>query len=180
MHSFAWWPTLVVVLIATATDLRWRRIPNWLVLPFLIAGFAVSGWFHGWDGIGQSAEGMALGLFVFGLIFWVGGMGAGDVKLCAAIGAWVGPQQMLMALIFISLAGGLMAIVWSVVGGFAGELFQETGNLVLGGRKAKAVAADAGTNACPAEKTEAVIPKRRKMPYAPAIAIGTLLSFFAH
>lgn len=179
MHSFAWWPTLVVVLIATATDLRWRRIPNWLVLPFLIAGFAVSGWFNGWHGIGQSAEGMALGLFVFGLIFWVGGMGAGDVKLCAAIGAWVGPQQMLMALIFISLVGGLMAVIWSVAGGFAGELFQETGNLVLGGRKAKAAAGEAGTDACPAEKTEAAIPKRRKMPYAPAIAIGTLLSFFA-
>lgn len=137
MHSFAWWPTLVVVLIATATDLRWRRIPNWLVLPFLIAGFAVSSWLHGWHGVAQSAEGMALGLFVFGLIFWVGGMGAGDVKLCAAIGAWIGPQQMIMALIFISLAGGLMAIVWSVAGGFVGELFQETGNLVLGDANGK-------------------------------------------
>lgn len=174
MHSFAWWPTLIVVLIATATDLRWRRIPNWLVLPFLIAGFAVSAWLHGWQGLAHSAEGMALGLFVFGIIFWVGGMGAGDVKLCAAIGAWVGPQQMLMALIFISLAGGVMAIVWSVAGGFAGELFQETGYLVLGGRKRKA-----GADAASPQAREAQVPMRRKMPYAPAIAIGTLLSFFA-
>ena len=175
MHSFAWWPTLAVVLIATATDLRWRRIPNWLVFPFFIAGFAVSGWLHGWHGMAQSAEGMALGLFVFGLIFWMGGMGAGDVKLCAAIGAWIGPQQMIMALIFISLAGGLMAIVWSVAGGFAGELFQETGNLVLGGRKRKAASAP---DAASPEAREAPVPHRRKMPYAPAIAIGTLLSFF--
>lgn len=175
MHSFAWWPTLIVVLIATATDLRWRRIPNWLVLPFLIAGFAVSAWFHGWHGLAQSAEGMALGLLAFGIIFWLGGMGAGDVKLCAAIGAWIGPHQMILALIFISLAGGVMAIVWSVAGGFAGELFQETGNLVLGGRKRKAAAAAASPPG-----GEAPVPMRRKMPYAPAIAIGTLLSFLAH
>ncbi len=118
---------------------------------------------------------MALGLLAFGIIFWLGGMGAGDVKLCAAIGAWIGPHQMILALIFISLAGGVMAIVWSVAGGFAGELFQETGNLVLGGRKRKAAAAAASPPG-----GEAPVPMRRKMPYAPAIAIGTLLSFLAH
>ena len=35
MHSFAWWPTVIVLAVATFTDLRSRRIPNWLVLPFL-------------------------------------------------------------------------------------------------------------------------------------------------
>ena len=38
MHSIAWWPTLIVLAIATFTDLRSRRIPNWLVLPFMCAG----------------------------------------------------------------------------------------------------------------------------------------------
>ena len=38
MHSFAWWPTLIVLAVATFTDLRSRRIPNWLVVPFLVAG----------------------------------------------------------------------------------------------------------------------------------------------
>lgn len=175
MHSFVWWPTLIVVSIATATDLRSRRIPNWLVLPFLLAGFAVSTWVHGWHGLAQSAEGMALGLFTFGIFFWLGGMGAGDVKLCAGIGAWVGPGQMLIALIFIALAGGVMAIGWSVLGGFAGELFQETGNLILGQKKPSISTED--TPAPAATETPKVT--RRAMPYAPAIAIGTLLSFFA-
>lgn len=175
MHSFAWWPTLAVVLIATATDLRSRRIPNWLVFPFLLAGFVVSGWLHGWHGIAQSAEGMALAFFVFGFFFWVGGIGAGDVKLCAAIGAWVGPWQMTMALILISLAGGVMALSWSIAGGFAGELLHETGSLVLGGRRR--IATPAADSSSPAEETPT--PKKRKMPYAPAIAIGTILSFFA-
>ena len=42
MHSFAWWPTLAVLGVATFTDLRSRRIPNWLVLPFLLSGL----WFR--------------------------------------------------------------------------------------------------------------------------------------
>lgn len=176
MHSIAWWPTLIVVLIATATDLRSRRIPNWLVLPFLVAGFAVSGWLHSWHGIVHSAEGMGLALVVFGFFFWVGGMGAGDVKLCAAIGAWIGPQQMFLALIFIALAGGLMAISWAVLGGFANELFQETGSLFLGWKKKQTADAGDSPSAAQPEPRKAL---RRRMPYAPAIAIGTLMSFFA-
>jgi prepilin peptidase CpaA len=176
MHSFEWqvewWPTLVAVLIATVTDLRSRRIPNWLVFPFLITGFAVSGWLNGWHGVAHSAEGMALAFLVFGVFFWLGGMGAGDVKLAAAIGAWIGPQQTMIALVLIALAGGVMALGWALAGGFATELFQETGNLILGRKK------QAGDDN-PTLPDMARSAMRRKMPYAPAIAIGTLLSFFS-
>ena len=51
MHSFAWWPTVVVLGVATFTDLRSHRIPNWLVFPFLAAGPVVSVWLHGWQGL---------------------------------------------------------------------------------------------------------------------------------
>ena len=61
MHSIAWWPSVIVLAVATITDLRSRRIPNWLVLPFLVAGIVVSGVTHGWHGIGQSLMGLALG-----------------------------------------------------------------------------------------------------------------------
>ena len=96
MNSFAWWPTLIVVAVATFTDLRNRRIPNWLVLPFLLAGIVVSAWMHGWHGMGQSFAGMGLGLLIYGFLFWMGGMGAGDVKLCVAIGAWIGDRKPLI------------------------------------------------------------------------------------
>ena len=65
MHSIAWWPTVAVLAVATFTDLRNRRIPNWLVLPFLAGGLGVAGWLHGWDGLGKSAEGLLLGLVAF-------------------------------------------------------------------------------------------------------------------
>ena len=68
MHSIAWWPTCFTLAVATCTDLRSRRIPNWLVFPFLVAGIAVSGWLNGWQGIGMSLAGMALGAALFGLL----------------------------------------------------------------------------------------------------------------
>lgn len=194
-HWIAWWPTLMVVAVATFTDLRSRRIPNWLVLPFLAAGVAVSPWrkdwtgagdgfwpasghgmgWHGlgrfgWHGLGQSFAGLGLGILIYGALFWVGGMGAGDVKLCAAIGAWIGPSQLFFSLILTSLIGGVMALVWAALGGFLTELFTGTGDLMFDWRK-RGMCADP-------EQTPAKSLKR-KMPYAPAIAIGTLLSFFA-
>jgi prepilin peptidase CpaA len=170
MHSIAWWPTLIVVTVATFTDLRSRRIPNWLVLPFMAAGVIVSTWIHGWHGLGQSLSGLALGGLLFGILCWLGGMGMGDVKLCAAIGAWIGPSQLMFALVITGFAGGVMAMCWAIAGGFVGDLFKNTGDLVVGFKKH-------GLRPNP----ELVLdnPSARKMPYAPAIAIGTLVSFFS-
>ena len=171
MHSFAWWPTVTVLAVATFTDLRSRRIPNWLVLPFLVAGFVVSGWLLGWHGIVQSVEGAGLGLVIYGVLFWMGGMGAGDVKLCAAIGAWIGPNQLFIALVVAGVAGGIMVLCWAAFGGFLKELFNGASNLAFGWRERgepSRIGVGLSSN-----------PNRRKMPYAPAIAIGTLISFFA-
>ena len=168
MHSFAWWPTLIVLTVATFTDLRNRRIPNWLVFPFLLAGITVSGWLHGWHGIGQSLAGLGVGLLIYGFLYWMGGMGAGDVKLCAAIGAWIGPEQLFIALVITAIAGGIMALCWAAFGGFLRELFTGAGELVF----------DWKTSGNPDRSL--VNPMKRKMPYVPAIAIGTLVSFFSH
>jgi len=170
MHSIAWWPTLVVVAIATFTDLRSRRIPNWLVLPFLLVGIIVSTGIHGWTGLAQSLEGIGLGGLLFGILYWMGGMGMGDVKLVAAIGAWIGPSQLGFALVITGITGGIMALCWAAAGGFLGELFSGTGELIFGMK-------ERGMRTPP----ELVLsnPATRKLPYAPAIAIGTLVSFFA-
>ena len=171
MHSIAWWPTLVAVLIAAVWDVRCRRIPNWLVLPFLLAGVVVSSWTHGLSGIGHSVAGMALGGVFFGILCLMGGMGMGDVKLCAAIGAWIGPSQMLIAMVLTGIVGGVMALCWAIAGGFLGDLFKGTGDIIFGLKKR-------GLRPHP----ELVLdnPLARKMPYAPAIALGTLVSFFSH
>jgi prepilin peptidase CpaA len=171
MHSIAWWPTLIVLGVATFTDLRGRRIPNWLVLPFMVAGGVVSACLHGWHGVGQSLCGLGLGALVFGLFFLMGGMGMGDVKLCAAIGAWIGPDQLFIALVITGLAGGVMVLCWAAFGGFLKDLFTGTSNLIFGIKERGSI-----------RDPELVLanPRKRKIPYAPAIAIGTLISFFSH
>jgi len=165
MQGFVYWPTAAVLAVATFTDVRNRRIPNWLVAPFLLAGIAVAGWLYGWHGVGMSLAGAGLGLLVYGVLFWMGGMGAGDVKLCAAIGAWIGPWQLLIALVFTGLAGGVIALILALFGGFGKDLFMHAGDIVFGSK----------------ERGEVVLsnPLRRKIPYAPAIAVGTLISFIA-
>jgi prepilin peptidase CpaA len=187
MHSLAWWPTLIVLAVATFTDLRFRRIPNWLVLPFLLAGLVLSPWrtdwgcisegisWHGlgqfrWHGLWQSFAGMGLGLLIFGFLFWLGGMGGGDVKLCAALGAWIGPVQMFWVLFFTSLAGGLMVLCWITYRMVIRKLILKAGNLFFG-RKQNGMSGEPETSLAELLK--------RKMPYEPAIAMGTLVSFFA-
>lgn len=170
MHSIAWWPTCAVLAVATFTDVRSRRIPNWLVLPFLAAGLVVNAWVQGWHGFAQSLAGFAVGALIFGLLFCLGGMGMGDVKLCAAIGAWVGPSQLMIALVITGLAGGVMAIGWAACRGFLGSLFSGSADLLFGFKE---------RGLRPHAELVLSNPRARKMPYAPAIALGTLFSFFA-
>ena len=170
MHSFALWPTLAVLAVATVTDIRSRKIPNWLVFPFLLAGLVVPVWLHGWQGLTQSLEGLGLAVLIYGILFWLGGMGMGDVKLMAAIGAWIGPSQLVTAMVLIAITGGVMAVGWAIAGGFVGELLDGTGSLLAGFK---------GRGLTPNPEFVLANPKRRKLPYAPAIAIGTLISFFS-
>jgi len=114
--------------------------------------------------------GMLLGGLVYGILAMMGGMGMGDVKLCAAIGAWIWWQQLVFALVMIGVAGGIMALAWATFGGFLGEMFSGAGDLLFGWRKR-------GLHTPP--DLNLSNPKARKMPYAPAIAIGTLISFFS-
>jgi prepilin peptidase CpaA len=169
MHAFAWWPTVAVLAVATFTDLRSRRIPNWLVLPFLAAGLIAPAIAHGWPALWQSLEGFGLGVLVYGALALFAGMGMGDVKLVAAIGAWIGPRQLLLAMVLTAMAGGLMAL-WPVLNKFVRDGWER--------RKRKRAQEDGGE----VVETGAVAddPFLRKIPYAPAIAIGTLLSFFSH
>src|SRR6185437_15860232 len=170
MQLIVWWSTVLTVTIAAVSDLRSRRIPNWLVLPFLLSGVIFSTFSRGWSGLAHSITGVLLAAFLLGLFHFLGGMGMGDVKLCAGIGAWIGPHQLLFALAFMGLAGGLMAFVWALCCGFWKEMMAGTGDLIVGFGK---------RGFRRHERLALSNPATRKMPYAPAIAIGTVLSFFA-
>jgi prepilin peptidase CpaA len=171
MHSIAWWPSFFTVLIAAITDLRSRRIPNWLVVISLLGALVTAGATQGASGLGKSLAGAAVGGAILGVLYLLGGMGMGDVKLCAAVGAWLGPAQLLMALVVMGVAGGAMALVWAACGGFLKDSLRGAGDLVCGlGQR--------GLRRHPSLTLGS--PGARSIPYAPAIAIGVIFSFLAH
>jgi len=100
-------------------DVRYRRIPNKLVLVTLVGGITLNTLFGGTHGLIVSLEGFAL---AFGLMFFLhafGTMGAGDVKLFAAIGAINGISLVLPTLLVVALTGGVLAIIKMVYSGRA-------------------------------------------------------------
>lgn len=98
------------LLTATITDLRRQRIYNWLTFPLMLAGLAFHTTVGGVDGLLMSAAGFGLGIALMILPFLLGMMGAGDVKLMAGIGAWVGASTILVAFVFTCLVGGVYAL----------------------------------------------------------------------
>ncbi|MEP6912252.1 MAG: A24 family peptidase [bacterium] len=99
-----------MAILITYMDVRYRRIPNELVLLTLIGGLALNTVFGGTHGLLVSLGGVAL---AFGLMFFLhafGTMGAGDVKLFAAIGAVNGISLVLPTLLLVAIVGGVFAI----------------------------------------------------------------------
>jgi prepilin peptidase CpaA len=95
---------------AIASDLRWRKIPNWLTGPSVLVGLGLHTFINQWTGLVFSLEGAVLGLGLFLVIYLLGWMGAGDVKLFAAVGSILGPTQTVSAALAVALVGGLLSL----------------------------------------------------------------------
>ena len=91
-------------------DVRYRRIPNVLVLATLLAGISINTGFSGVQGMISSLEGFALAFFPMLLMHIFGAMGAGDVKLFGAVGAVLGVSQVPLAFVVVVMLGAVLAI----------------------------------------------------------------------
>ena len=100
-----------ITLLAAVTDLRCRRIPNTLTFTGALLGFIYSVTINGGAGALTSIAGWALGLALFLPFYALGGMGAGDVKLLACLGAWMGPAGVIRVAIYAAIAGGAFALL---------------------------------------------------------------------
>jgi prepilin peptidase CpaA len=101
---------LILAGTAAAFDLKTRRIPNWLTVAGAAAGLLVNAWLFGWAGLWDAAAGLGLALLVYVPLVWLRGMGAGDAKLMAAIGALAGPANWLAVFALSGLLGGVMGL----------------------------------------------------------------------
>lgn len=109
-----WIVVIAIALLAGLMDLFRRRVPNLLTGPAWILGLA---WALGNGGVGRLAEVLAASVILatpYVLLFVFAGGGAGDAKLMAAIGAWLGMLNGLLALFAIALCGALLAVAYAL------------------------------------------------------------------
>lgn len=156
-------------LVASVFDVKSRRIPNFLTFPALALGVIMHFVLGGWR---QSLSALAAGLIcgIIFLIFYIaGGMGAGDVKLIAAVGCIAGMLHIAYILVLTGISGGVMAICLALYKGKLQETFMNVGELASHHRHE-------GLQPHPDLNLENS--QTLRLPYALAIAAGSLLTLY--
>jgi len=114
MAAIEHWPIWIVtfLLVIAAVIDGWKlKVPNRLTYPMIFAGWAYSGAFFGWEGFVWSLAGTAAGLALLLPLYFIGGMGAGDVKLLAGVGAWVWATNTFYAFCVTTVIGAVIAVL---------------------------------------------------------------------
>jgi prepilin peptidase CpaA len=112
-----------LVVAALITDIRSRRIPNWLVLAAIIAGISWNVYSRGLSGLVTAGAGLGIGFVLYIPLYLLRARGAGDVKLLAAVGAIVGPENCVWIFLLTAVLGGVIALAWVVIRGRARQTF---------------------------------------------------------
>jgi prepilin peptidase CpaA len=156
-----------LAVLITYYDVRYRRIPNAFVLATLAGGLLINGILHGLGGLTSSVEGC---LLAFGMMFALhlfGAMGAGDVKLFAAIGSVVGAGLVIPTFVVVVLTGGVLAVVTALRARAFVMTMQRVLQILVGFLPGWQVP----RFAVPADR-------RHTIPYGVAITFGSLISVF--
>lgn len=114
--GLGYWDLTLAILIPATLYASWidyaeRRVPNWLNALIACAGLTLQTVFFGLSGLGDGALGLLVGFALLILPWLMHGMGAGDVKLMAAIGAWLGPWLTFVSFGAGAVLGGIVAII---------------------------------------------------------------------
>lgn len=165
----------LVILLASAaiTDITKHRIPNLLSLTGVVFGLGMQIYLFGGSGLWAGLLGLTVGLLTMLPLYIFASLGAGDVKLMAAVGTFLGPLEVFAAAVFSTLAGGLFAIVLMALRGDLWWTLRRYGEMlrhIVLAREALYIPPAAGETA------------GRRAAYAPAIAAGTIASlwYFSH
>jgi prepilin peptidase CpaA len=165
LASIAFAYLLPLALVITYYDVRYRRIPNTFVLATLATGVAVNAFAGGLSGALASLGGCALAFVLMFVLHVFGAMGAGDVKLFAAIGSVVGSSLVLPTFFVVVLVGGVLGVVTMFRAGAVRTTLQNILMLIMGllpGWKMPRLAVPAD--------------RRKTIPYGVAITFGSLIS----
>ncbi|MFY9560273.1 MAG: A24 family peptidase [Terriglobales bacterium] len=165
LQSAPWIPAVLTAICAGVLDWRSRRIPNWLTVSGLVAGLGVNTTLFGWVGLKAGLLGAALGLALLLPFVLVRSLGAGDWKLAGALGACLGPRQLIAVLMGTVLLAGVMAlavVIWK------GRLIQTLRNIV-------SMLAAFFSLRMPGGEVSLDNPQSTKIPFGVAMALTVLL-----
>jgi prepilin peptidase CpaA len=159
------------VLIAAAVIDGWKlKVPNWITLPMIVSGWVVSAVCGGWAGLAWSLVGTAVGLGLLLPAYAIGGMGAGDVKLLAGVGAWMHGSTTFYAFCVSALVGGVVALAMVVLR----RQWKQHQSMFLGILTEMVVFRDPNALAAIAAERK---PTMLLLPYGIPIALGTIAYF---
>jgi prepilin peptidase CpaA len=154
-----------LAIIITYYDVRYRRIPNAFVLATLLSGLVINFIFGGLQGAFASLGGCLLAFTLMFILHVFGAMGAGDVKLFAAIGSVMGTQLVLPTFVVVILTGGLLAVCLMLRTGAIRDTMQRVMQILVGLLPGWQMP----RFAVPADR-------RLTIPYGVAITFGSLIS----
>ncbi|MFN3414961.1 MAG: prepilin peptidase [Caldimonas sp.] len=166
----------VLLGMAMRFDLSTRRIPNRLVAAGILIGLswpvglmASGATVSSMVGPGSAVLGLLTGLFIFLPFHALRVLGAGDVKLMAMVGTWLGPAATLQAAVYIVLAGGVLAVVTACWTGTVRQVLRNVLGMIL----ARTAVPVPGSRESPALSARPMPRTNGRLPYAVAIAAGT-------
>jgi prepilin peptidase CpaA len=163
-----WGAVLGASLAGAFIDLRYRKLPNALTVPLFLAGVGYWAWTAGFAGVGQSLLAAVVLMVPFVVLFVLAGGGAGDAKMMGAVGAWLGLQTGLAALVAVMISGIALGFAWAAAHRRAGSVMRNLASMVVvfgGSVAARQGVLAAGKAATPREGMTA-------MPYGIAIFVG--------
>jgi prepilin peptidase CpaA len=169
MHNYSTIQILAaaLVLVAAFIDMRSRRIPNWLTLLGVLVGLGLNAFTYGLAGVRNSLGGMLLGFSAYLILYLLRAMGAGDVKLMAALGAIVGPENWVAVFIASAVAAGVLALALMV---WKGRVRETVFNTLLIVQELAHFRAPFKRNT----HLDVKDPRSLNMPHGVAIAAGTV------
>jgi prepilin peptidase CpaA len=165
------WLVSLILIEAAIIDGRCLRVPNWLTFHFLAGGLIFAFWKGGSALLLTSIAGASVGLLTLLPLYSIGGMGAGDVKLMAGVGAWIGPWLAVWAFVSTALVGAVIALAMIVQ---SGELYRHVAMMHSIGLEVLTIRNPVTLSERAAQRK----PTMKLLPYGIPIAIGSI-AFFA-
>jgi prepilin peptidase CpaA len=156
----------ILTLVAAGFDIRYRRIPNWLVLAGIVTGAAWNLYASGWSGLGHAATGLGLGFALYFPLYLLRARGAGDVKLLAAVGAIVGPGNCFWVFLLTAILGGVIAMIVLVLHKRVGHTFFNMSFIMSDLTKLRAPYKSS-------DELDVTTAKGMRLPHGAMIAVGT-------